>query len=160
MSRLQTNAIRHLGSAVDNMTLDNAGRVLMPQQPAVCAFKTTQHGSNSASNTQVAWDSVVLNNGNCYVASTGVFTCPVAGRYRMTVHGIHAVATNDGIFTHNSVSPAKNGASFGGAAYGYNDGYASLAGTWVVNCAAGDTLAFQASSFYGSLNGMTIELVG
>ncbi len=160
MSRLQTNAIRHLGSTVDNLTLDNAGRVLLPNQPAVCAYKSSTHGSNGASATTVLWDTVGLNNGNCYNPSTGLFTCPVAGRYRITAHGINAVATNNGIFTYNQLYVNKNGGGYGGATYAYTDGYASCAGTWLVNCAAGDTLAITASSFYPSLNGMTIEYVG
>jgi len=160
MSKLQTNAIRHLGSSVDNMTLDSSGRVSTPQQPAVDAYRSTNFGANSTTPTLVPWDIVTLNIGNHYSTSTGLFTCPVAGRYRMSASGINVTATNDGIFAYQTIYPVKNGASFSGSSYAYGDGYASCGGTWIVNCAVGDTLGFKISSLYGTLNGMTIEFAG
>jgi len=160
MSRLQTNAIRHLGSVVDNIKVDSAGRVLMPNQPTVDAYRSAAFGSNAATPAVVPWDIVTLNLGNHYNASTGLFTCPVAGRYRMSANCINVTSLNDGVFTYNQITPVKNGTAFSGTSYAYNDGYASCSGTWIANCAAGDTLGFKVSSMYGSLNGMTIELIG
>lgn len=79
MSRLQTNAIRHLGSAVDNITVDAAGRVRMPNQPAFYARRTAGH--YSAYTGVIVFDSVRFNTGNHYDSSTGRFTAPVAGLY-------------------------------------------------------------------------------
>jgi hypothetical protein len=83
MSRLQINAIRHLGSAVDNLTLDNAGRVLMPNQPSFFAGRSTL--GNPSLNTTMVFNSVLHNIGNAYNSSTGVFTAPVAGVYLFSV---------------------------------------------------------------------------
>ena len=81
MSRLQTNAIRHLDSAVSNLTLDNAGRVSMPNQPLVICG--AQSAARTAGNYK-HWGTagyVLVNDGSCWNSSTGRFTAPVAGRY-------------------------------------------------------------------------------
>ena len=147
-------------SATERMRIDSAGRVTMPYQPAVNVRKSSTHGSNGAGLTLVYWDVVDVNTGGHYSASTGLFTCPVGGVYQVTVHGINATSTNNGYFVYNQAFVHKNGAAYGGSTYGYTDGYSSLAGTWLVPCSAGDSLAIHASSFYPSINGMTIRLVG
>lgn len=81
MSKLQTNAIRHLGSAVDNLTLDNAGRVLKPNNPAFRAG----HLTTTTPNGIAVFPTVFLNIGGCYNASNGRFTAPVAGSYQIDV---------------------------------------------------------------------------
>lgn len=83
MSRLQTNAIRHLGSTVDNMTLDNAGRVLMPQQPAFDAYKSA---GNVSTGVVIPFSNVRLNRGGHFNTSTYRFTAPVAGAYFFYLH--------------------------------------------------------------------------
>ena len=140
--------------------VDTAGRVTMPYQPAVNVRKSSTHGSNGAGLTLVYWDVVDVNTGGHYSASTGLFTCPVGGVYQVTVHGINATSTNNGYFVYNQAFVHRNGVAYGGSTYGYTDGYASLAGTWLVPCSAGDSLAIHASSFYPSINGMTIRLIG
>lgn len=86
MSRLQTNAIRHLGSAVDNLTLDSAGRVLLPNQPA---FLTRTHGSSFTSGWAkfTGFTTDDYNIGSRWDRSTHRFTAPVAGRYAFYVGG-------------------------------------------------------------------------
>lgn len=76
MSKLQTNAIRHLGSSSDNIVLDSSGQVRMPNQPS---FNVYNPGSNVTGN--LVFGATNHNIGSCYNTSTGRFTAPVAGRY-------------------------------------------------------------------------------
>lgn len=103
MSRLQTNAIRHLGSVVDNLVLDNAGRVLKPNNPAFNAY------SNGAGYTVTAyatfpWDTVD-QAGNGFDTGTGRFTAQVAGMYLFSVNVYHNSSTS------YRLNISKNGAS-------------------------------------------------
>lgn len=146
MSRLQTNAIRHLGSTVDNLTLDNAGRVLLPQQPGVTAYKYSFTQGGSAWNEVTGYGGTQGAGSSNFNASTGRFTCPVAGRYLMTANQ----RTNDGSGQDNAARLqlwlnganmmnsdfwAAYAASYGGAVRG------TVCASLVVTCAANDTLS-------------------
>lgn len=137
MSRLQTNAIRHLGSAVDNLTLDNAGRVLMPNKPA---FIATAGSATITTGVVVVLTTAELNIGGCYNTSNGRFTAPVTGTYRFSITGLYTwgagAATFKGIWRRNG--------SGVGVAYEYqtaslNNSYNTIGSSSVlVYCTAGD----------------------
>lgn len=78
MSRLQTNALRHLSAGSDNITLDSAGRVLMPNQPA---FKAHANYSSFTNGDNIPFPTVSYNRGGCYNSSNFRFTAPVSGFY-------------------------------------------------------------------------------
>lgn len=136
MSRLQTNAIRHLDSAVSNLTLDNAGRVLMPNQPA---FHARGDGYGTAYTTGVrnagSGDSSVLvtNVGSYYTTGNGRFTAPVAGTYLFYV-GASSGNTNG---LSLGIRIQKNGVD---VQYGllYNTTYQGNQITTTLQLAAGD----------------------
>ena len=130
MSKLQTNAIRHLGSSTDNMTFDSAGRVFVPNNP---------HARVSKNNGNVTGPAVVVFNfadedlAGLYNSSTGRFTAPATGKY-LSCHGL---------FSQNGSSAwvkwRVNG-SIIATTYTNTTTYNSVAGSIVLKMNAGDYL--------------------
>lgn len=162
MSKLNTNAIRHLGSSVDNMTFDASGRVLMPNKPAASAYRSLT-GTNSAGSYDIIYDAVQVNIGNHYNASTGRFTCPAYGLYRVSAFGMGTLISGSYNFY---VRPKRNSSIIGATAYNYGDGnnYKHASGNWIVLCNAGDYLNIEAgggAGYYGDgYAGVTFEFLG
>jgi hypothetical protein len=162
MSRLQTNAIRHLDSAVNNMTLDNAGRVLRPYQPVANITWNNHQPPNDylgkASNTA----EVNLDVGTRFNTSTGQYSCPVAGVYRATFTGMNHTAAQGFVYLK------KNGATVGTgdthSTYSPAVQYAKQAIIAVISCAANDTLGFWNQTGYTNVHSaygqLTFELIG
>lgn len=140
MSKLNTNAIRHLGSSVDNMTFDASGRVLMPNQVAFLAKVGTAYN-------QAAYDSpltntyAVYNTGNCYNASTHTFTAPVTGLY-----DFKAILRMDRNVSYIYADPIVNGVrqydSWGlfGLHTGASSGFTAGTSTFQIRLNAGDSV--------------------
>lgn len=85
MSKLITNGLRHLGASVDNLTLDNAGRVLMPNNPAFLAHNDGSTGGNGdifGGAVLNFFRATKFNIGNHFNTSNSTFTAPVAGCYQ------------------------------------------------------------------------------
>jgi len=72
-------------AGTERMSIDSAGRVTMPYQPAFLA--TCNTGNVSATN-DIVFNSVITNIGGHYNSSTGVFTAPVAGMYQFNHVGL------------------------------------------------------------------------
>ncbi len=141
MSRLQTNAIRHLGSSTDNLTFDNAGRVLMPKQPSFFGYYNgASLGPNS---TAQKLDLVVVTNNGGHYAS-GNFTCPVAGYYYCAFAGASVYGASGAI----DISIRKNGSAVS-SGYAYSataNEYNASSCSAVIFCAANDTIEFWKNS--------------
>lgn len=95
MSRLQTNALRHLSAGSDNITLDASGRVLMPNQPS---FSATGSASQTtyADGALLPFDTVYVDSPN-YSVGNKRFTAPVAGKYMFYVN-LYMYGANPGQF--------------------------------------------------------------
>lgn len=65
------------------MRFDSGGRVITPLQPVFHCERTS--GNIPANNGVTAFNNALLNRGNHYNTSTGVFTAPVTGVYRFSV---------------------------------------------------------------------------
>jgi hypothetical protein len=131
MSRLQTNAIRHLGSAVDNLTMDNAGRVLMPNQPAFNAYKNNNAIGGAVISGYLGAN---FNVGGHFNTSTGVFTAPVGGKY-----WVYAQLLAQNGVVDNSVEIQINGVQYA-TVYENTSGWNNLSFGGLLQLNAGDAV--------------------
>ena len=81
LASTQANGVLSLSTGtggVDRLLIDSAGRVTMPSQPA---WHIGGSASSSGSSVTVLFQNEFTDIGNCYNASTGRMTAPVAGMY-------------------------------------------------------------------------------
>jgi hypothetical protein len=71
--------IRDVDAAANRLTIDSAGRVTMPFQPAFSAYDGA--ANNSSSINTVQFTTTTVNVGGSYNTSTYRFTAPVSGNY-------------------------------------------------------------------------------
>jgi len=104
----------------DNLLNVNAsGRVTMPFQPRFCVRTNVLYNA-PASTTEMVHTSIVINVGSHYNTSTGRFTAPIAGYYRIWTcfHSVHT----SGARHHIAVN--------GGQVVGAGGGVISSTGDW------------------------------
>ena len=131
-------------SATERMRIDSAGRVTMPYQPC---FSVKENGSSSYTNGQYAkLDSIEVNVGGGYNASTGLFTAPVAGNYLITSQLMTFAGTGRAIYYLY-----KNGTQYMEASASSTD-YNDAQATTIMYLSAGDTcgIVVGSGSYYGS----------
>lgn len=146
-----------------SLTIDSAGRVLMPSQPAFAAkFSMTK---SNVINSPMLFDAVAYNVGSHYNGTTGLFTAPVAGRYQFNVNALRS----SGGSTYMNLRVAINGAaqdSLYGTGYSNSfSGEVAFGVSWVVNLAQNDTFAVWYASgatvtFYGTETLVSGFLIG
>ena len=125
---------------------NSAGHVTMPYQPC---FSVKEDGSSSYTNGQYAkLDSIQVNVGGGYNASTGLFTAPVAGNYLITSQLMTDANTGRAIYYLY-----RNGTQYmeaSSSSTNYNDAQA----TTIMYLSAGDTcgIVVGQGSFYGTCN--------
>jgi hypothetical protein len=152
----------YAGTSTERARIDSAGRFTTPFQPRFSGYRTGGAWISAANPTILVANNTFVNTGNCYNTSTGVFTCPVAGTYRIA--GGALVGNTGYVF----LSFFKNGVVNANLSHGnantypvwFTIGYEAL-----VSCAANDTLSvtYQTSgtAFYDTFyNYVIIELVG
>jgi hypothetical protein len=127
-------------SGVERMRIDSSGRVTMPYQPAWGArslSNATSSGGTSNANEILKFSSIIVNTGNHYNSSTGVFTCPVAGRYFVTFSGLYDDSYNNtgAVYIRHNGSEKYRG-------YHQNSGsyYEQISMSGVIDAAANDTI--------------------
>ena len=151
--KITTNTLERLG-------IDSSGRVTMPYQPMVSATRTTNFGTLGGNTLLIPYNSATVNVGNHYNTSTGLFTCPVSGKYRVTAYGMNVSASGDGAFYYNALLVEVAGSTQQGTPYNYGDGYVHMSGSWIVSASANDSIGIRTSSCLGGYGGVTIELIG
>lgn len=111
---------------------------------------------NNAFTTVTTW-TTTQNQGSNFVASTGVYTVPSAGDYDVRA-GVRFTAATGVIGTQVLIAVAVNGTNVyqSGMAQQNTSGFASqAAGSWLVNCSAGDTITVRV--FQNSGAAMTLD---
>ena len=141
-------------AAVNAMSISSGGAMVRNNQPA---FDAARPAASSASSDLTGWVNTYVNKGNHWNASTGRFTCPVAGTYLFYGTGIKSSSTTtttryylkrNGSFVHGSRHLRLDGGNVN--TYGDN-------GTmqWMVTCSAGDYI--QANITNGTVYSATPE---
>jgi hypothetical protein len=150
-------------SYTERMRIDSNGRVTMPYQPSFSGGLVGASGNVTAN--PLVFNSALLNQGSCYNTSTGLFTCPVAGVYRVSC----STTTYINGYAAVNITLRKNGSDID-VAYGkgYWEGslsasYLGKTASWLISCAANDNLAVGGTVYReptASYCTLTIELVG
>ena len=153
---LEDADVRIKTNNVERLIVDGSGRVTMPNQPRASAGSTM---GGAGSNRHPA-STIYVQIGGTNLASSGRFTCPVAGVYRATLTGYTNYTGSYGY-----VYLKKNGSQ-----QGYNIHFNNAQGVMhtivalnqLVNCTANDYLEFWggAGSGYVHYSTISFELVG
>jgi hypothetical protein len=142
------------GSLTERMRISAAGYVTTPSQPRLSCLTANTNGTTLAGYYALGSATPDINVGSCFSTTTRVFTCPVAGYYRISV----SASNNDG--QAHFLAAVKNGTAITSFILFYTI-FTTGAQSVVVSCAAGDTLG-ALSRFNTGLYGaqLSIELVG
>ena len=139
------------------MKIDSSGRVTTPNQPSAgLRMASGDQGAYNASSTNaVMKPSTVMHNiGNHYNTSTGLFTCPVAGRYLVQFSGNFY---NSGAGAYHIITIMKNSGSF---TWNYHNGmtnsWTHISNNIIISCAANDTLSINNGTQSGSGGGSDV----
>ena len=84
------------------MTIDNAGRVTKPNQPA---FRVSNAGGGDYTTIgYMTFGNAMLNTGTHYSTSTGKFTAPIAGRYYLAFRALTRSASHTNMWVGINVN--------------------------------------------------------
>ena len=139
-SEIGVQKIQHT-NGTDAMTIDSSGRVQLPQIPC-CFVRLSTGNSQDTSNPYeneggiIKFDTIVTNQGSCYSASTGKFTCPVDGVYEAMFTCLSHTGTteNHQIHIYKNSDPLANGYN------GVDSNHVQMTCHVIVDCVAGDEI--------------------
>lgn len=166
VNTVQSTTIQHTNGTTA-LTVDTAGRVFFGNKPLVhvCRNVTAAWENFGSSPSLYIYNTAITNVGSHYNISTGFFTCPVTGYYRMTSAALMGTQSAAAYQYHY-----KNGANISGNITAHSNsggtGYWTTGFTTIVQCAANDTLAVYASTqnttliFGNGHSNLTIEFLG
>ncbi len=123
-----TNSLNfdQVNSGVTRMSIDSAGRVTTPNQPAFMVIMTSAPILTGTSTTILPWNSEIFDTGSNFNTSNYRFTAPVSGKYHMHLHlELHSDSNWNSstwayIGDYYVNGSQKTGADFWGHSYKYN----------------------------------------
>jgi hypothetical protein len=139
----------------------SAGQITMPQQPAFSAYVNTSITNTTGNGAQYQisanWTSI-FDQGSNFNISTGVFTAPIAGKYRfeatINMENLTGVTSLNFQMLYNS---ASNLYFFEGAvAASPASNRQSATGAWTVSMAANDTMSLRVQGHGAGGNTATV----
>jgi len=131
------------GSATTRMTINHDGIVTMPNQPSVSgrAIRPEYGAGYATTGVNLYFNDMTHSTGNHFNNSTGVFTCPVAGRY--FCYGAFLIDDNHSAGALARFSFFRNNSEFF-ISYNHDKYGSSYGGTHttggIFSCAANDTI--------------------
>jgi hypothetical protein len=135
------------------MAVTSAGAVTQPFQPMVSCYSAGTNGTTLAGHFAIGQAAPNLNVGSYFSTGTYLFTCPVAGNYRISV----SASNGDG--QSHYIAPVKNNTPISGYGLFYT-GFTSAAQSVIVPCSVGDTLGALSRYNTGLYSAqLSIELV-
>jgi hypothetical protein len=141
----------------DRTYIDASGRMTTPGQPL---YVGVERASNLSSTTFTTWVHSItrINAGSNMNTGTGIFTCPVAGRYLVA---FNVLARSNG--AHN-IEVQKNGSMWAAGRDIATSGEQCSGVVTVVDCAVNDQIRIQvqcdpAADFYFQWNQTSIMLI-
>jgi len=130
----------------DVFNINSSGYAIMPKQPSFGAYNAT--GNNAA---DITFANTFFNIGNHFVASTGIFTAPVAGRYLFTWNGLHGTSPTSYARVNFKVN-GSNSTLYGDSLTSDGNGiYVATSLSGILNLAANDTVRLynEGNTVYG-----------
>lgn len=141
---IHTGTNHGLTNGTTRLQIDTSGNVTMPYQPSMSgtAIRPISTSGYVSLNVNLYLNDLQHNIGNHWNNSTGVWTCPVAGRYWVFVSILMDDNTSSGEVARYEIK--KNGSGF---FRGYDQSYNSgstyggmIASGGIFNCSANDTI--------------------
>ncbi|MDA7674507.1 complement C1q domain-containing protein [bacterium] len=99
----------------ERMRIDSSGRVAMPYQPA---FSVGGSSNTYITQSPILFNNIELNRNNVYNSSTGVFTAPVSGAYKIDVQVYCRCGTGENAYPRIQKS-TNGGSSWTNFSYSY-----------------------------------------
>jgi len=143
VSTLKVQNIQHT-NGTSGITVSSGGIITQPAIPC-CQCRLTTSNVHDTSNaftttgTDIRFDRIEINQGNCYSESTGRFTVPVAGIYEVRCHFL----THNDSTTNNQFSIFKNGTAFHRGYHGVDTQFVEFHAHALVECVAGNYITVQ-----------------
>ena len=148
-------------------TIDSSGRMLVSNIPMCQAHLTTSNTQDTSNpyevlTTPIKYDKIVLNEGSCYSASTGKFTAPVTGIYRVD----STLLTDAGTTANTNHKVYKNSTEVARSYNGVDTQHVQLFISVLVEANANDTIhtELQAGDIYidstGLYSSFNVQLIG